>query len=205
MKEAERPLRLFVAVDVPLEQRRLLQEAVEPHKESFKGARWTAVESQHVTLKFLGNTPLSAMDALKEVLVAQACAARRGPVRIWELGVFPGMTRARVLWAGLDDPGSVLRSVAEGLDVALEELGYGVEKRSFTPHLTLARFKAPIRLDAPLPALPVEDLAPFDVASIALYSSRLHPHGARYEPVATYALGGDVTVPRRDANDAALG
>jgi 2'-5' RNA ligase len=186
----ERPLRLFVAADVPVDQRLRLQGLVEPYRDRFPEGRWTAPENQHVTLKFLGATPRSSLERLDEVLAAVASGGRAGEVALTQLGVFPTRRRARVLWAGIHDPGSVLAGVAGALDMALGPRGYRIEKRGFTPHLTLARFKTPVALQGPLPALPEGTFAPFWVERIVLYSSRLHPHGARYEPVASYALGG---------------
>lgn len=186
----DRPLRLFVAVDVPLDQRLLLHEAMEPHRAAFPAARWIAPERQHLTLKFLGRTAPSSMARLDGILRAVTSRGRSGRVALTELGVFPSMTRARVLWVGLSDPRSVLAGLAGALDGALEEMEYPVEKRSFTPHLTLARFKAPVRLHERLPVLPEGRFDSFAVERVVLYSSRLHPHGARYEPVTGYALGG---------------
>jgi RNA 2',3'-cyclic 3'-phosphodiesterase len=200
----ERPLRLFVAVDVPIVQRKLLQDSIEPHAGAFEGARWTAPENQHVTLKFLGATARSGMEQLDRSLRAAAEAGHRGRVGLSELGVFPTPTKARVLWAGLTDPAFVLATAAAALDAALHDLGYGVEQRGFTPHLTLARFKHPVRLKAPLRALPAERFPSFEVDRIVLYSSRLHPTGARYEALAAYPLGATGTDDARDEGGRSL-
>lgn len=190
MTEEERPLRLFVAVDVPLDRRLLLHDAIEPHRAAFPAARWITPESQHITLKFLGKTSQSSMQGLDDALSAVASGGRSGRLALGGLGVFPSRARARVLWAGVSDPELVLTKLASALDVALEDMGYGIEKRSYAPHLTLARFKVPVRVDDPLPELPKGHSLPFELDRIVLYSSRLHPHGARYEPVGTYELGG---------------
>ena len=188
MSVPERPLRLFVAAEVPLGQRELIQQGLEPHKNVFAGARFTALESQHITLKFLGTTPQEARPRLDGILGGVAAEHRASAVALSGLGVFPSATRARVLWAGVGDPESLLTRLASSLDLALGALGYGAEKRAFTPHLTLARFKTPARLREPLPRLDERRFTPFEVDRIILYSSRLHPHGARYEALASYPL-----------------
>ncbi|MEA2499462.1 MAG: 2,3-cyclic 3-phosphodiesterase, partial [Actinomycetota bacterium] len=73
-----------------------------------------------------------------------------------------------------------------GLDEAMAELGWAGEKRPFTPHLTLARFKRPQRLRE-LPTLSL-DLLDFVVDSFALYRSRLGRKGSRYEVVERFPL-----------------
>ena len=89
---------------------------------------------------------------------------------------------------GLDDPSGLLTGLAADFDRGLGPLGYEPEKRAFTPHLTLARFKSP----SPLPedaTLVADELQPFTVDRVTLWRSRLHPAGARYEEVEVFKLG----------------
>jgi 2'-5' RNA ligase len=95
----------------------------------------------------------------------------------------------RVLWVGLHDSDKALVDLAKALDRGFEPLGFEPEKRDFTPHLTLARFKMPVRLDEPLPEIPVTDLPEFEVSALRLYRSHLSPKGARYEVVRDFPLG----------------
>jgi RNA 2',3'-cyclic 3'-phosphodiesterase len=188
MSDVER-LRLFVAVSVPEDRLRVVDEAIGPLKEKVTGARWAPLDNQHVTVKFLGSTPAVLIPDVRTVLETTARAHVSSEVRIDELGVFPTLRRARVLWAGLDDPAGLLQSVARALSAGFEPLGYVPEKRAFTPHLTLARFKSPPRLEGTLPALPAAKLAPFSIQALELYRSRLSPKGARYELLESFRLG----------------
>ncbi|HEX2049736.1 MAG TPA: RNA 2',3'-cyclic phosphodiesterase [Actinomycetota bacterium] len=181
-------VRLFAAVRVPDEHQRVVDEAVAPLRARVAGARWTPPESRHVTVKFVGYLDAGLVD---DALAAVAsCARRQGAsdVRLSELGAFPGPRRARVLWAGLDDPDSLLARLAADLDDAFEPLGVEPERRAFTPHLTLARFREPARLDGMLPVLPRAGLPPFRVADVELFRSHLSPRGARYESLARVPL-----------------
>jgi 2'-5' RNA ligase len=175
-------LRLFVAVSVPDEALRATAQAIEPVKPLWPEARWVDLASQHVTLKFLGWADDDALGA-----IATACkdvAGAHSPARVSLRGVdaFPSRKRVRVLWAGLDDPRALLASVAGGLDAALEPLGFPREERTFTPHLTLARFKVPMRMHEPWPEVTI-DAAPWTVAELGLWRSHLSPRGARYEVI----------------------
>lgn len=181
-------LRLFVAVAVPDSELVKVEEATAELKRELRGARWVPRANQHVTLKFLGTTPSDRVDAVAQVCRIVARSHAPAEVTLTRLGAFPSARRARVLWVGLDDPAALLQRLAEDLADAFEPLGYGRESRSFTPHLTLARFKE-LRPLPPLPAL-ADGFQSFSVSAIELLQSRLHPQGARYELLETFALVG---------------
>ena len=170
-------LRLFTAVRVPLDQLEWLDGALAGIK-SLPGARWTSVESQHVTLNFLGWVVAGALGAV--VAAVDDVAGRHAPVEVslTRLGAFPRERRARVLWAGIADPAGLLPALASDLGASLRTVGYVPEERDYTAHLTLARFKTPRPVELPkLPAPP----GPFAVDRVTLFRSRLSPAGARYE------------------------
>jgi len=195
MTEVDR-LRLFVAIDIPSDLLKRLDHAVGPLKQRFPSARWAPIANQHVTLKFLGWTAVDRLDELsfrcEEVAKAHAPAA----LSLGGVGTFPGGRRMRVVWVGLEDPDGLTARVAAALDEALEPLGFEPEKRGYTPHLTLARFKTPQKLDEPL-ELPGNASEPFELTELVLYRSHLSPKGPRYEALNRFALeGGRAEDPR---------
>jgi 2'-5' RNA ligase len=182
-----KPLRLFVAVDLPDEVRARVEHGVEPVRERYPRGRWVPLENQHVTLKFLGATWPALVDAV--LACVGDVAARHDPfeTRVSTLGAFPSARRARVLWVGLEDPATRLRRIAVDLDDTLAA-NFRPEKRALTPHLTVARFEPPVRLDGELVELAVES-SPFDVSWLTLYRSHLQRPVPRYEAMATFPLG----------------
>jgi 2'-5' RNA ligase len=175
-------LRLFVAVDMPDEAEGALEKAVGPWRERLEGGRWVPRHNWHVTVKFLGRTWPRLVPMVEAACREVAEAARAFELRFSGLGVFPGPTRARVLWAGLDDPERRMASLAAALDESLAS-EFRPEKRAFTAHLTVARFNPPIPFREhaePLTATEVE-APPFVVDRLILYRSHLSPRGARYE------------------------
>jgi 2'-5' RNA ligase len=182
-------LRLFVAVVVPTSHLDRISGAVEDLRPDFPGARWTAADNQHVTLKFLGATGADRLDAITRACSLVARSHHPATVALGAAGSFPSPTRSRVLWIGLNDPGGLLDSLARDLDQAFEPLGFATEKRSFTPHLTLCRFKEPIRLPNGGPRIDLSGLEPFDVSDFVLFRSHLSPKGARYEILERFRLG----------------
>ena len=186
-----KPLRLFVAVDLPSGAEDVLDRVLAPWRDRLPQARWVARRKWHVTLKFLGRTGPHQVDRVAEACRHAAASASPFPVALSGLGVFPGRSRARVLWAGLDDPTGGLTGLSSALDAALAE-DFPPEKRSFTPHMTVARFNPPVPFTEHAEALDRTDLRsdPVPVEDLILYRSRLSPKGAEYEALHTFHLSG---------------
>jgi RNA 2',3'-cyclic 3'-phosphodiesterase len=183
-------LRLFVAVDMPEEAKGALEQAINPWRERLGAGRWVARDNWHVTLKFLGRTWPRLLPEVEAAGRDVAGTVVPFQVGFSGLGVFPGPSRARVLWAGLDDPRGHLAGLAEGLDAALVE-EFAPEKRAFTPHLTVARFNppTPMREHAEALADTAIDAPQFVVDRLVLYRSHLSPRGARYEALEEFPVG----------------
>lgn len=172
-------LRLFFAVELPEELLEAVQVAGAELRSRWPQGRWTRPENQHLTLKFLGATPEEDLAGVLRAGAEVARAHTAAEVALADLGAFPSARRARVLWLGVSDPSGVLAALAGGLSAALEPLGFASEARPFVPHLTLARFKSPVRTDAGL-SLGLSETT-FEVTGLGLWRSHLSPKGARYE------------------------
>jgi 2'-5' RNA ligase len=184
-----KPLRLFVAADVPDDVKAGLASQLAAFRDRIPGARWTRSDGWHVTLKFLGSTWPRLVDEVREAVRSAATASEGFETRLTVLGVFPSKRRARVVWAGLADPDERFAPIVESLDDLLAE-HFDPEKRSFTPHLTLARLVPPRDLAEFAPDLVGSSVEsrPFVVDRLVLYRSHLSPQGARYEAVGSEAL-----------------
>ena len=184
-------LRLFVAADLPPDLLADLDATLESlrSRPELASARWTVPANQHVTLKFLGWVDAERLDRIAETIGAVAASHEPATITVTGLGAFPSERRARVLWAGLDDPAGLLTALASDLDPALAPLGFEPETRAFTPHLTLARFKPPASVTGVLSEVPRVAEPSFEVDHLALYRSHLHPKGARYEVLRSMSLG----------------
>jgi 2'-5' RNA ligase len=182
-----RPLRLFVAFDIPEEIRDAVDRAVAPWRERYPRAKWVPKPNQHVTLKFLGSTWPRLVEWVGDGVGAAARANEPTRTRVTDLGAFPNERRGRVLWAGLDDEDRRLARIAASLDEGLAR-EFAPEKRSFTPHLTVARFEPPVKLEGLDEVSFVSE--PFDVDRIVLYRSHLRRPAPLYERLATFELAG---------------
>jgi 2'-5' RNA ligase len=180
--------RLFMAVEIPDEVKRIVDEAVEPWRLAFPRARWVPLGNWHVTLKFLGAT----WPRLHEWVLGAVEGVARSHVpvraRLHGLGAFPSATRARVLWAGVDDPTGGLGSIAADLDTALAE-EFRVEMHAFHAHLTVARSEPPLRLPPEYGATTLLTEA-FSIERLVVFQSHLRRPASLYEPIAVFPLSG---------------
>ena len=178
---SEGKARLFAALDLPDRVR----AALHSWRPSDPGLRGVGQESLHLTLAFLGWREQA--DAERIGALVTGCA---GPVRELEVGEprWLPARRPRVLAVELRDGRGELEALQARVSAALAGgAGYVPEKRQFLAHITVARVR---RGAHPMPGeLPVPPQLSFDGAALTLYRSHLGAAGARYEPVASAALG----------------
>ncbi len=186
--QAEGAPRLFVAVDVPWPVRRAVAEAFGPWRERLSGPRWVPEENWHVTVKFLGRTWPRLVGWVQGQVEAVAAAFRPFRLRVRGVGAFPSPARARVLWAGVEDPEGALPAIAAALDDALAR-EFAPEDRPFSGHLTVARSDPPLRLPEEFAATALAS-EPFEVRALVLYRSHLRRPAPWYEPLQRFPLGG---------------
>ncbi len=184
-------MRLFVAVDLDEGVKRRIGGVVTAWRNVLPSARWVEPRNMHLTLKFLGEVAEERI----ETLVASIGRSLEGfecfNVRVGGVGVFPSLSRARVLWVGLKEGGSFLLSLFERVEAACVSVGFGAEGRDFHPHVTVARMKR-----SPSPSLLRQmfaesgdvDAGVQEVGEVVLVRSLLRPSGAVYTPVYRWNL-----------------
>jgi len=148
--------------------------------------RWVKPQNLHLTLKFLGETPVAAVGDVG--LALQRASRDTAPLAlsVQGMGAFPGIRRARVLWVGLGGQVEALQSLYSRIEDELANLGLAREKRGFKAHLTLARMKGPVAPGDLLAAMEETgnyEPRPFLARRLTLYKSDLRPQGAVYSPM----------------------
>jgi 2'-5' RNA ligase len=150
------------------------------------GVRACRRDQWHVTLQFLGNR--ADIDAVSDRL--KDLAVRRGRVRLGGGGAFPNERRGRVLWLGLREGAALFGQLAASVGALLTPLGYPPEARTYHPHVTLARCKAPTDLRPAVAALGAEPVGPaWTVEEVVLFESRTRREGAEYLERGRFPLG----------------
>ena len=194
---AEALHRLFVAVPVPAETREACHALIEPVRTLPFGryARWVHLDTLHVTLRFLGDTPPDRVAAVVDAVREGVGERPAFGVRLGGAGSFPPEGRKiRALWLGIIDGSTQLGSIVEDLAPPLARLGWPAEARPFRPHLTVARTDATGIRDAALTAQALEAAAEewataFTVDRVVLFRSHLGGGPPRHEPLDEILLG----------------
>jgi 2'-5' RNA ligase len=108
--------------------------------------RWVQADQLHLTLSFLAQVPDRKLDDLVERVGRAAARRTVFETAIAGGGAFPGVARAKVLWAGLDlddDGRTEIGRLATGCRAAANRAGVEVDGARFRPHLTVARTRFP--------------------------------------------------------------
>jgi len=150
--------------------------------------KWVAPATFHVTLKFIGWTRPEAVEAIRDAVAAALAGAPGFTFATRGVGAFPSPKKARVVWAGVDDPGGNLTALAEAIDKALAPLGYAAEKRPFHPHVTLGRIKVPGDLSSVLDPVAEQSFSETVAESVVLFESVMKSTGAEYTALAEWPL-----------------
>ncbi len=187
-------IRAFIAIELAEEIQAGLDRVLNRLRPASKAVRWVPAGNIHLTLKFLGDTPLEKIEQLKQSLASEAAQHPPFEIQVGGLGAFPNSRRPRVIWIGVQAPAD-LASLASGVEKAAETLGFASEERPFSPHLTLGRVSQHATYDEIgaladlLTKTHVESLGVSSVDQIHLFRSDLRPGGAVY----TSLFGADLS------------
>ena len=191
-------IRLFVAIELPPEVLAALGRTMQVLKTAGVGAglRWVRPEGIHLTLKFLGETDEEDLPGV--IAALHGVSRQHAPIAVTPggLGSFGGRRNLRVIWVGLLTNSDALGQLANGIDSALEPLGFAREARAFNPHLTLARVRedaAPdirTRIHNIVSQMTSPNISPFRATSFSLVESKIRRGGAIYRQVAAFPLEG---------------
>lgn len=190
-------MRLFVALTIPDEVKRSLAELREELGARLPSLRWVRREGVHLTLSFLGEVPADRLNALRRALAG--CPSGLAPQQLETsgLGVFPHQRAPRVLWAGFREPPEAVIELQRRVAEAMAGEGFPREQRPFSPHLTVGRFRRPLRrserdlLAGLLQRDAGRSFGRFTAHRLSLFRSILLPAGARYEELDGWPLDGD--------------
>jgi 2'-5' RNA ligase len=168
-------MRLFLGLTLPKDIRAGLAGLCS----GVPGARWVPPENLHLTLRFIGDVE---EETAREV-TAYISRIRHAPFDLTCKGVgcFGSRHKIRSLWVGVK-PSSPLMVLQKKIETLLQRAGLAPERRNFTPHITLARFKsgARVRLGNYLSGNALITARPFIVDGVVLFSSHLGTTGATY-------------------------
>ena len=183
-------MRLFVAVPFPAEVKNELGKLIDDWRKEKDKVGWVKKENLHLTLKFLGDTPVEKLEGLRKNLAASLNGPTAFTASLSGAGAFPNLNRARVIWIGVSEGKEKLSGLAQKVEEATRPLGFPAEEREFSAHLTVGRVKdsrLSDRLLAKVRACTFEAKG-IIVSEAVLYQSELAPGGSIYTPLAHFEL-----------------
>jgi RNA 2',3'-cyclic 3'-phosphodiesterase len=185
-------MRLFIGIELPDVIKTRAADVTTDLRERVTKAsrrttlRWVHPANLHITLWFLGEVADERTADLATTL-RERFETPSFELAISGAGLFPASGPPRTLWLGLTGGMDPLVSVYGELAARLPALGFQPEKRAYSPHLTVARFKEVARADAGAIRRAVAqtkaEVGACHIAAVTLFRSRLSPKGSQYEPL----------------------
>ncbi len=139
--------RTFIALELDGSLQRHLGEMMRQAAQELPNVRWVDPAGTHLTLAFLGE--LGDEQLTGAIQAAEQASQRAAPFdyRLSHLGVFGSPRQPRVIWIGIEEPSGKLLQLHRLLNTELEQRGFEIDIRPFSPHFTLSRIKAPLTLE----------------------------------------------------------
>ena len=161
-----------------------------------KNVRWIPRENVHLTLLFLGDTPMELVGDIESKLSEAAKRTNPFELTLGATGAFPSFHSPKILWVGLGGNVRQLVQLQGRIEGSLRTIGFEPERRPFKPHITVGRTERDLTRQyegdvgfswrrAELPSV----RAAVPVKEIHLLRSHLQPGGAVYESTLAVPLG----------------
>lgn len=132
--------RLFIATKIELNEQYV--QLIRQLQLKLAGDRivWVNGQLQHLTLRFLGQTPDNQIPILKNTLHEVAQQTQAFTLNLDKLGVFGSKYAPEVLWLGFSEFEPYL-SLFNSMEERLSALGFEPHHGNVVPHITIGRIK----------------------------------------------------------------
>lgn len=183
--------RVFIALEMDSAIQRRLKEVIHQSMRALPSVRWVNSENIHLTLAFLGELNDEELAMATQVAREAVKRCRSFSYQLTSMNIFGTLRQPRTIWIGVEEPSGMLQQLYNVLKQQLEQHSFRTEERPFSPHLTLARVKAPLSREEQqqLQMLlshkhPISTKA-YPVGSIEVVKSELLRDGAVYTALAS--------------------
>jgi len=184
--------KVFIACDIPEVVRKKCAQIQTQLAEELPKVKWVNPTQMHITLLFLGD--------VNDKQLYEACSMAKKALSVIPaftfclkgFGCFPTPRRPRVLWLGVDEKSrDNFLKIHEQLASAISLNGwFREERKSFSPHLTLARINQEMDLSVFISRWKIEPWVSeeIQIKEIQIYSSTLGQDGPEYGKLSKIAL-----------------
>ncbi len=177
-------LRLFVGIFPSRStQEQLNKEAENLSKKLQTKVRILAPEILHLTVKFIGNVDETQLSDLTAAFLKATGNLPSASLQIREFRLFPSCRKPKVVAAQIERSPE-LDYIFQFFDEGFSDLGIIADRRSFNPHITVARARRWQK--ETISTVPVQLVEP--ITSVSLIHSQLTPEGAKYNILSSVGL-----------------
>ena len=180
-------IRAFLALELPQTVRNKLSahaELISGH-DKLQQIRWLPKENYHLTLAFLGNVEYVLISSLQLKLEQKLSSNKAVPFRFLEITPFPFSGTPKIVAAMLEYSDELMQ-LQHNTAKCVRAFGISLERRRFTPHVTLGRLKSRSRKS--LAFQPKQIFLGGISEKVVISQSELAPKGAVYTSLGEISL-----------------
>ena len=180
-------IRTFLALELP----QTVRNKLSAHAELISGydklqqIRWLPKENYHLTLAFLGNVEYVLISSLQLKLEQNLSFNKAVPFRFSEITPFPFSGTPKIAAAMLEHSQELMQ-FQHNTAKCVRGFGISLERRRFTPHVTLGRLKSRSRKS--LAFRPQQIILEGVSEKVVFFKSELAPKGAVYTSLEEISL-----------------
>ncbi|MBC8214684.1 MAG: RNA 2',3'-cyclic phosphodiesterase [Candidatus Marinimicrobia bacterium] len=182
--------RLFIGIEVSPKVNSLISSLKNTIISERNDIRWVHQDNLHITISFLGNVQEENIPKLINLLT-DVIQFKSYKMSIEQTGIFPNEKRLRILWIGINKGKNEIINLQYKIDKSVVEYKQSQRLDNFKPHITVGRVKR----NADLSKIQVKNFLntlyepiEFNVNSVVLFESKLHPEGAKYTILKEFPL-----------------
>ncbi len=132
-------MRFFIALEIPEDSRRQLEDVQVSLKHLFPEIRLIDSDKFHLTIAFVGEQPEQTKAKLIEIMVNAVDKIPPFSVTPALVDGFPSLHNCHVLWIGVKGDTDKLMVIRERIKDGLKELNLPVDERRYEPHIAIAK------------------------------------------------------------------
>ena len=180
-------IRTFLALKLPQTIRNKLSAHVEliSGHDKLQQIRWLPKENYHLTLVFLGNVERVLISSLQLNLEQNLSFIKAFPFRFSEITPFPFSGTPKIAAAMLEYSDELVQ-LQHKTAKCVSVFGISLERRCFTPHVTLGRLKFPSRKSMSFQPQQIHLEGVFE--KVVLFQSDLSPKKTAYTSLGEISL-----------------
>jgi len=186
-------IRTFLAIEATESIRGAGESLIRKLTDFVEGGRWVKRENIHLSLKFLGDVEDHELHSVCRAARAATAKAKPFVLDCQSMGVFPNMQKPNTIWMGVNDANNKLADLQQHVEDALSDLGFPLEIRRFTGHLTLGRIRSSrgehTELQEFVDSQAEKVYGQMSVTELVVFSSELNREGPTYNVIGRCPLG----------------